>query len=983
MVKTLKNVKRLKLKLTSIILLIALLTLEFSPFAVKATANQLNYYSPGATSVGYDAYNGKNVWFSNATLGGETAYCIDYTCPAPSGTMTFRDYLSDQGMAILMHGYPYYSPESMGLQTADEAYMATQLALWEVMNRTGESHKAGRIFRVENITPKAGMEEFHQRTVAAAKKLVAMAEADPYNAVPTMNVHNGNVNVRVDGEYAYVGPYSITVTGTDAATVRAITASLKNAPASAVIVDAAGNARSTINSGEEVFVKLKVAEDTKTFQINFKTDVDRKVGVIYEKPGQTVQDYVRLDTEPVSMDKDLTIEWTKVTTKGRIELVKADQDNQPVVGAKFKLIDQYGNGLMEVTTGKDGVVDFYDVPAGEYTLEEIEAPAGYTITEKSKNVTVVGGQLTTVKFVNERINGKLVITKVDDANKPLANVTFEIYDSEGYLYDTIKTDENGKASINLDFGTYYFQETEAPEGYIKDETLYTFSVDAENRIFNTTVVNERVKGDLLIVKTDDNNTPIKGVKFDILDENKEKIITIETNEKGLAGVSNLTVGKSYYYKEVYAPENVIMDTNVYEFKVETPGQVIRKDIVNETVKGSLKIYKVNDDDKAIANVKFNVLDENKNVVETLITDANGVAVSKELTPGTYYYKEVEVPEGYVLDDKEYKFEISSEHKLEAVKVVNHYANGKLQIFKYDSNENVLSGVEFDILDENKNVVDHIVTGADGIALSKDLKLGTYYYKETKAPENVVMDEEEHVFVLTENNQVIRKTVVNKVKEGKLKIIKVDENNEPLAGVTFEILDLNMKKIDEMTTNEEGIAESGELEQGTYYYKETKAPEGIKVDSTPHKFTIENDGQNVVENVINYYIKGDLKIYKLVDGTQTPLAGAKFEITNDAGEVIDTIVSDENGVAQSKKLPYGTYYFTEVEAPSGYIKDNNTYMFKVETEETIETVVYNKKQELPKTGGFLSDDMMIILAVAMVGIIGYASMRVLSVRKEND
>jgi len=194
-----------------------------------------------------------------------------------------------------------------------------------------------------------------------------MAEADPYNAVPTMNVHNGNVNVRVDGEYAYVGPYSITVTGTDAATVRAITASLKNAPASATIVDAAGNAKSGIASGEEVFVKLKVAEDTKTFQINFKTDVDRKVGVIYEKPGQTVQDYVRLDTEPVSMEKDLTIEWTKVTTKGRIELVKADQDNQPVVGAKFKLIDQYGNELMQVTTGKDGVVDFYDFPAGEYT----------------------------------------------------------------------------------------------------------------------------------------------------------------------------------------------------------------------------------------------------------------------------------------------------------------------------------------------------------------------------------------------------------------------------------------------------------------------------------------------------------------------------------------------------------------------------------------------------------------------------------------
>ena len=101
-----KNIKRLKQKIVSMILLVAILTLDFSPFAVKATAQQLQFYSPGVISVGYDSANGKKVWYSRATLGGDVAYCIDYTCPAPSGTMTFRSYLSDQGMAILMNGYP-------------------------------------------------------------------------------------------------------------------------------------------------------------------------------------------------------------------------------------------------------------------------------------------------------------------------------------------------------------------------------------------------------------------------------------------------------------------------------------------------------------------------------------------------------------------------------------------------------------------------------------------------------------------------------------------------------------------------------------------------------------------------------------------------------------------------------------------------------------------------------------------------------------
>ncbi len=981
MVKIFKNVKRLKLKITSMVLLVALLMLEFSPFAVKATAQQLQYYSPGVVSVGYDSGNGKNVWYSRATLGGDVAYCIDYTCPAPSGTMTFRSYLSDQGMAILMNGYPNNSPAALGCDNEDEAYMATQMALWEVMNRTGESQKSGLIFRVENVSPKAGKEDFYNKSVAAAKRLVAMAEANPYTTVPTMVIDNSQAGLSYLGNDALIGPYTVTIEGTQSAIVKSITASLINAPASAKITDANGNEKTSLSSGDSVYVRMSSSEDSKTFKIKFTTDIDRKVGAIYTKPGETVQDYVKIETEPNTAERELTIEWEKVTTLGKIKLVKVDQDDQPVSGATFELKDTTGKSYGQVTTGDDGIINFYKVPQGQYILEEVSAPQGYTITEKSKNVTVVANQTAEVKFVNNRITGRLVITKVDDTNKPLANVTFEIQDSNNKVVGRVTTNEEGKASINLDYGTYYFKEISAPEGYIMDTKTYTLKVDEVNRTFYQTVTNERCKGNLLIVKTDEDKTPIEGVKFNILDADKNVILTLTTNAKGLAGAKNLPLG-TYYYQEIEAPDNVKIDSGVYEFKVETQDQIVRKDIVNEKIKGSLKITKVSDDDRAIANVKFNILDENKKVVETVITDANGIAVSKELTPGTYYYKEIEVPNGYVIDSNEYKFEITNDGKLVSVKVVNKVAKGTLQITKIDSNNTPLDGVEFDILDESKNVVDHIITNKDGKASSKELPLGTYYYKETKAPDNVVMDESEHQFVLTENNQVIQKTVINELKHGKLKIIKVDENNEPLAGVTFEIYDSNKQKIDEMTTNEEGIAESKELEKGTYYYKEVKAPEGIAIDTSFHEFTIVEDGQNVIENVVNYYVKGQLLIYKLIEGTKTPLAGAKFEITNEQGEVVDTIVSDENGEALSKKIPYGTYYFKEVEAPNGYIKDENTYMFKVENEDIIKTVIYNKEERLPQTGGLLSADMTIVLVVALVSISGYALMKVLSTKKEN-
>ena len=1159
MVKIFKSMKKLKLKITSIILLVALLTVQFGSYGVSAAAPNVTYRPATIVNVGYDTVNGKNVWFSNVKLGDQTAYCIDYSCPAPNGTMTLRDYLSDQGMAILMNGYPNCTPAEIGVQTEDEAYMATQLALWEVMNRTGESHKAGRIFRVENIRANSGKEAFLNRAIEGAKRLVTLAENNPYNGVPTMNIHNGNVQTeRRDDGYIYVGPYSITVTGTSAATVKSITASLKNAPSSATIVDAAGNKKSTINSNEEVYVKFSVKEDSQKFQISFKTEVDRKVGAIYEQFGKIVQDYVRLDTVPVSMEKDCDIEFEKKTTKGRIELIKVDQDDQPVSGAKFKLIDQYGNELMQVETHEDGVIDFYNVPEGNYVLEEIEAPAGYTIKNKTSNVTVVGGQLSTVKVVNERESGKLVITKKDDLNEVIPGAVFTIYDAEGYEYDTITTDANGKASIDLPLGNWYYQETSVPDGYIIDDTVYSFSLTTENKAHVTTVINEVKKGELAILKKDDSGKPIKGVKFAILDQNKNQILTITTNDNGAAGVQNLKVGRKYYYQEIEVPENVVMDPNEYEFKIETPGQLIKKEIVNETIKGSLKIFKINDEDGVIEGVVFNILDKDKNVVDTLTTNAEGIAVSKTLTPGKYYYKEVSVPDGVTLDETEYEFSITKENIIQTATIINKLDRGQLQITKYDDKGNTLAGVEFDILDEEKNVVDHIVTDAEGKALSKKLKLGTYYYIETKAPSNVVSDGKEHEFVLNANNQIIQKTVINTTKEGKLRIIKVDENSKPLAGVTFKIYDADKNVVDTIVTNDKGIAESKQLEQGTYYYQEITAPKGVRVDSTMYEFELKEDkenvirnmvnyydkgtltlikvdenekalagvtfkiynedykvvdeivtdekgvaksnvelilgkyyyqetsvpeglrldstmyefelttnGQNVIKNMVNYfekgtltiikvdedenplkgvtfeiydedknlvdtivtneegvaesnvelvlgkyyyketkapegvivddtmyefelvtdrqnviktmtnkYIMGELVIYKLVEGTDTPLAGAKFEITNEAGEVVDTLVTDENGMAKSKALVYGTYYFKEIEVPEGYVLDENTYMFKIVDEKAVEAVVYNK--EVPETG----DDMVFTLLVAMISLAGYSLVKVLEAKKEN-
>ena len=125
-------------------------------------------------------------------------------------------------------------------------------------------------------------------------------------------------------------------------------------------------------------------------------------------------------------------------------------------------------------------------------------------------------------------------------------------------------------------------------------------------------------------------------------------------------------------------------------------------------------------------------------------------------------------------------------------IVNVYAKGTIVITKYDSTGALLSNVKFQILNEAGDVVDTITTNEQGVATSKKLLLGKYFYREISAPDHVVMDTEKHEFSLTENNEIVKKDVINKVKEGKLKIIKVDENNKPLEGVTFNIYDEDNK-----------------------------------------------------------------------------------------------------------------------------------------------------------------------------------------------
>ena len=247
-----------------------------------------------------------------------------------------------------------------------------------------------------------------------------------------------------------------------------------------------------------------------------------------------------------------------------------------------------------------------------------------------------------------------------------------------------------------------------------------------------------------------------------------------------------------------------------------------------------------------------------------------------------------------------------------------------------------------------------------------------------------MDTSVYKFEVKNVNQIIKKTVKNERVRGYIEITKVDDSNNPIKGVKFDILDSNHKKVDTITTDSNGKATSKDLLIGKYYYKEVSAPKEYVMDSNEYEFEVTAKNTQVLKTVENKRSAASLKIVKLDKTTKTPIEGVTFEVLDANKNVIDTIVTDKDGIARSKDLVLGKYYYREVSAPDKYIVDSKEKSFTLgENGEIFEATVYNEAKTLPVTGGSLSLDMLILLIVAGLSVAGFTTMKVVKAKKEQN
>ncbi|PEC15609.1 SpaA isopeptide-forming pilin-related protein [Bacillus thuringiensis] len=269
--------------------------------------------------------------------------------------------------------------------------------------------------------------------------------------------------------------------------------------------------------------------------------------------------------------------WNKPSTgKVKIKKVDSNNDNKKLVGAKFKIEDLNGKIVGELVTNEEGEAISKDLPIGNYTLVEVEAPKGYELLKDKITVKIEKDAEVEIKIGNKKLPdpmGKMKLVKVDisDKNKKLAGAKFHIEDAKGKVVGELITDEKGEMiSKDLPIGNYTLVEIEAPKGYelLKDKIAVKIEKDTvvEIKIENKKLPDPTGQFEIEKVDDKDSELKLKGAVFQVLDKEGKEVSRLITDEKGKVISNQLAIGK-YTIKEIKAPNGYMLLRDPIEIEI--------------------------------------------------------------------------------------------------------------------------------------------------------------------------------------------------------------------------------------------------------------------------------------------------------------------------------------------------------------------------------------------------------------------------------
>ncbi len=729
--------------------------------------------------------------------------------------------------------------------------------------------------------------------------------------------------------------------------------------------------------------KLTITTDNNTgkqhFEIAFLKKIDRAYILEYRSlinadDKEKVSNKAKIAGNQLTVKNTETVETIEVrmssgsgggsATKGRgnLEIIKVDNDNKkvPLSGAEFTLYDRTGKTVIrEITTDKDGIAKFNNLKRDKYLLKETKAPEGYVISwdlKQGKIVELGSQETTTYKLVNKKFVGKVVLTKSDDLNKnvTLQGAVFTLLDKDKKIiseHEKLTTNNKGQITVdNLKPGTYYLQETTAPEHYKLDDRLIEVKIkEDQTTVINRTATNSLIPGSAILTKVDKDGKTLAGAEFSVRDRNNIKVPGYEkltTNDQGQIEAKDLRPG-DYQFVEEKAPKDYDIDKKPIEFTiVKSQKKAVTVTATNHLIKGGVTLTKTDDiDGTTLAGAVFKIVDANdeKNVIRKNIkTGADGKVTVKDLEPGTYKFIETEAPKDYVLNANPIEFTIDkSQQSFATVTATNSLKTGEVELFKVDEfgDKKPLKGAVFKIVDVNNNDVrTDLTTDADGKTKADKLRPGNYKFIETKAPEHYVLDETPIPFTIDRSQkETLLVKAENVLKPGDVELTKVDDiDGTALEGAVFKIVDANdEKKVirTNLKTGADGKVIATDLRPGDYKFIEVTAPKYYDKNTNPIKFTItESQTTKTLVTAKNSLTKGGIELTKVnaADEKET-LEGAVFKIVNrDTNEDVHTnLVTNSEGKLVADDLRPGNYKLIETKAPTYYDVNVEPIEFTIE------------------------------------------------------
>ena len=677
---------------------------------------------------------------------------------------------------------------------------------------------------------------------------------------------------------------------------------------------------------------------------------DLEPGVYSVKEIAAPSGYVLNDTEyhaELFPGKDSTLVVNN-EKKPNLKIVKSDAvTGAPISGVTFTVNKADSSTLTTVKTDANGEALLTALDPGVYVVRETSVPDGYLLDSEAQTITLVPNKTGTVRFRNYP-KPTLTIDKVDSITKdPIKGAKFHItYASNnsftGELNDlgTYFTDENGQIKLTkLRDGWYRVTEVEPAAGYaIKDPATQDCFIQAGTGkvlTFENTPLSA-----LIIKKVDaDSGTMLQGAKFRVRylggtsGTGGTVIGEYTTSANGTIVITGLKAG-TYVVEETKAPTGYEIDDTPQTVYLSGKEQDVVTVEFSNGKHGNLIITKIDSATKQpLPGAQFKITTSDGSFVGNYggtvtsngiyTTDSNGQIKLVNLKPDTYEVMEVKAPDGYVLDSTSQTVKVDR-NDTQTLTFTNTPIGGG-QIIKVDADSGKrIKGVQFEIAKMNGERIGTYTTDSNGVITLPQLADGWYTATEIKAAKGYLLDSTPHSFEVKAGKTT--SLTIENTQASSMLIHKIDSvTGKGIYGVTFLVSDSKGNLIGQYTSDQNGYVYIDKtLTDGKYLVREIQAADGYVLDTTVKTFYVEYGGTSTI-TWQNTPTMGQIQITKksaddnpfnaLAAGTLLP--GATFEIYNRAGDLVNTVVTDKNGVAKSDTLPLGRYTIRETKAPMFY------------------------------------------------------------------